>query len=108
MSSVEKSPSPLLYSNTKEKNHYENYFDELSCNLRIFLGRIRISSHSLGIQTDTFNRNIIHRNERISSLCNNGEIEDEFHFIRKCPQYDSIQKKVFNPFPNNNFWTLPN
>ena len=93
VSSIERSPSLFLVSKLKERFENENYLDLLSCNLRVFLYRIRTSSHSLRIQTETFSCHTVPRNERICLVCNIGEIEDEFQFILECPQYDSIRKK---------------
>ena len=85
MSPIEMSPSLFLFSMIKKRFHYENYLDLISCNLTIFLCRIRTSSHCLRIEAERFNRNAVPRNERICLVCNNGEIEDEFHSILKCP-----------------------
>jgi hypothetical protein len=34
--------------------------------------------------------------ERLCQICNMGKIEDEFHFLCKCPKYEDIRKELFN------------
>ena len=33
--------------------------------------------------------------DRICTLCNSNEIEDEFHFVMKCPVYSEIRNSLF-------------
>ena len=37
------------------------------------------------------------RNHRICSLCNLNDIEDEFHFILRCPVYNDLRKMYLKP-----------
>ena len=34
----------------------------------------------------------LERNERVCSMCNSNDIEDEFHFILRCPSYNELRK----------------
>ena len=36
--------------------------------------------------------------ERICQLCEDREIEDEFHFILKCKQYEEIRRKYIKKY----------
>ena len=94
MSKIEKSPSLVLYRQLNETCNYKKYLDVLPYYLRMFVCRFRISSHSLRIQTDRFSRIRIPRNERICRVCNIGEIEDEYHFILKCPYFDFFVESI--------------
>ena len=63
------------------------------------MSKQRLSSHSLRIKTDRHGRARIERNQRPCVLCNSG-IEDEYHFVIKCPTYNDIRMKyayVRNP-----------
>ena len=82
----------------KENFEYASYLDYLPVELRSYIFKIRTSSHSLRIQTCRYNLQRIPRNERICHICNNGDVEDEYHFVLKCPQYISIRKKYINEF----------
>ena len=90
---LERSPVLSLYRHIKSDLHYETYLDIIPNNLRFFISRYRISAHSLRIQTGRYARNRLDRHLRICQLCDNGDIEDEFHFIFVCRIYNDIRKK---------------
>ncbi len=57
---------------------------------RNMISKLRLSSHPLAIETSR-HRNI-ERAERKCVLCNDNDIEDEFHFILICPRYNDLRK----------------
>ena len=62
--------------------------------------KIRLSSHNLLIESG---RSLnIPRNERICQICNS-DIEDEFHFVLKCPAYRDLRKKYIKQY----YWRRP-
>ena len=81
-----------LYNHVKDKLVYENYLDIIPKTLRNFITRIRISSHSLNVQTGRYHRNRVIRSERYCVYCNLRDVEDEYHFILICPCYSDIRK----------------
>jgi hypothetical protein len=86
----------ILYNHGKDYHVYENYLDMIPHTSRKYLTRIRISSHSLHVQTGRYhmtrtNRTV--RSERWRLYCNLHDIEDEYHFILICPFYIDIRKK---------------
>ena len=100
-------PSLHLYKYLiKENCSYETYLDILPSGLRTLIFKLRTSSHSLRIQTGRFGPNRILRNERICLICNSGDIEDEFHFILKCPFYHSLRKRYIKEYFYKNPSTL--
>ena len=54
-----------LYHHVKERFEYENYLDIVPFDLGYFLLRLRVSSHSLRIQTGRYGIDRLPRNERI-------------------------------------------
>ena len=56
---------------------------------------LRISAHNLKIEAGRYNN--IERNKRTCSICNSGEIEDEFHFMMQCSGYKDIRNKYLEP-----------
>jgi hypothetical protein len=94
LSGKESSPVLYLYNHVKDSFVYENYLDIIPSTLRKYLTRIRISSHSLHVQTGRFHRNRIVRNERYCLYCNLHDVEDEYHFILICPCYIDIRKNI--------------
>ena len=59
------------------------------------ISRFRLFSHSLSIETDRYH-NIVQTN-RLCPICHT-DIEDEFHFILKCPMYNDLRKLYIKPF----------
>ena len=87
---VERSEVLILYKEINVLICYEPYLNICICNTRSYrkvLTQLRLSSHSLRIQTGRYGRNREERRERLCNVCNSGEIEDEFHFILKCNIY---------------------
>ena len=52
---------------------------------------MRCSSHKLMIEKGRYLN--LERNQRVCSMCNLNDIEDEFHFILRCPAYNDLRKK---------------
>ena len=88
----------VLYNSFKHEYKYETYMDVLPTTLRCYMSRIRMSSHSLRINTGRYTINRIDRNERYCQYCNTHDIEDEFHFIIKCPQYTNLRRKYISSY----------
>ena len=98
---------------------FESYLDQIkSFKHRKILCQFRISDHNLKIERGRYFN--IPINERKCINCNLNEIEDEFHFIIKCPTYNNerhilfnvIEKhnKYFNTYSDENklYWILSN
>ena len=66
--------------------------------LRNYISRIRLSSHALRIETGRYGVNRVDRNQRLCLICNENDIEDEFHFIFVCNRYDRIRNLYLRTF----------
>jgi len=55
------------------------------------LSKLRLSSHPLLIEQGRHHRPQIQRQNRLCSLCNTRDIEDEFHFVLKCSVYHELR-----------------
>ena len=60
------------------------------------ISRIRMSSHKLNIESGRYNN--IARVNRVCTLCNHRDVEDEFHFILKCPFYADLRTKYIKQY----------
>ena len=80
-----------LYDHIKGTFGYEDYLDVLPSDLRNCLVRLRVSSHSLRLQTGRYGVNRTPRNERICVYCNLNDIDDELHFLCKCPCFNDLR-----------------
>ncbi|KAH3733781.1 hypothetical protein DPMN_040215 [Dreissena polymorpha] len=90
--SIENSSVLDMYRVFKSTFVYENYLDLLPKSLRHYVAKLRSSSLPLRIQTGRYAGQNIPRNERFCLCCNELDIEDEYHFVCKCPLYVDIRK----------------
>ena len=86
------------YKHFKSDFYYECYLDLVPHNLRSFITKMRLSSHSLRIHTGRYGQNRIPRNERFCLLCDLHEIEDIYHFAFKCPKYASLRQQYIDSY----------
>lgn len=85
----------ILYKAVKERFEYESYLDVFSnIKLRQFVTKIRLSSHNLHIETGRYGRNRLPRHERMCQICDENEIENEFHFMLKCSKYSQLRTRL--------------
>ena len=70
----------------------ETYLNCLPKHLRYFLTKLRLSSHSLRIETGRYSRPKIERSQRYCELCANLELEDEYHFVIVCTIHNDLRK----------------
>ena len=70
-----------LCLHVKDRFEYENYLDIMPFDLRYFLLRLRVSSHSLRKQTGRYGNDRLPRNERICVYCDLNDIDDEYFII---------------------------
>ena len=64
------------------------------------LAKLRLSSHSLMIESGRHNG--IARENRRCSLCNENDIEDEYHFVLICPTYNELRSMYIKRYFTNN------
>ena len=61
-----------------------------------YVTRFRVSSHCLNIEHGRYRNEL--RENRLCTLCNLNDIEDEFHFILKCPFYSNLRHTYIKPY----------
>ena len=92
-----------LYKHFKTNFKYEDYLTISKCRrYRNALVRLRLSSHSLRIESGRYGQNRISRNERICQFCSIGDIEDEYHFVLVCTMYNELRVKYINRYYRRN------
>lgn len=88
-------------------NYFKNvftikmYFEVVPYSLRFYLSRIRLGILPLKIQTGRYSRNTQQRNKRCCPYCLSisvSEVEDEFHFVLKCPCCINFRRKYIPTF----------
>ena len=97
MSSLSISPKCFLYQHLIDNFCNQSYLKRsINVNAKKYITRFRTSSHSLNIEKGRHN-NVL-KSARICKLCHCNDIEDEFHFILKCPFYTDFRKKFIKKF----------
>ena len=89
---IASSPKLDYYAKFKETFCYEDYLDKCKNEkFRKSFSRLRLSSHSLEIETGRYNG--IDRMNRLCKLCNQNVVESEYHFLLCCTKYTDIRNK---------------
>jgi hypothetical protein len=98
--------NPKLRSYKLFKNNFklENYLlvEPIVAKRRTF-SKLRLSAHSLHIETGRFCKPKTPVQDRICNYCKSSEIEDELHFTIKCTLYDKERQNLYkelNSFTN--------
>ena len=86
-----------VYKHYKVNFQYENYLNvSLHRKYRSAITKLRLASHPLRIETGRHGQNRVDRQERICPICDNGDIEDEFHFVLVCTAYNHLRLRYIN------------
>ena len=95
------SPKAISYTKIKPNVYLEKYLHEVK-NIRhkIALSRLRLSNHNLLIETGRHIRPKLDRENRKCFICKD-DIEDEMHFITKCPLYSSEREELYKSLKIN-------
>ena len=95
---IEDSNKCILYKHVLKRDksiqHYLN--QSIAVKYRKYISKFRLSSHSLTLETGRYDRR--DRQYRLCDKCNFGDIEDEYHFILKCPYYTDIRRQHINTY----------
>ena len=58
------------------------------------LARLRMSSHTLAIETGRHSKPKIAKENRLCKNCDLNEVEDEQHFLMRCTLYDTLRRNL--------------
>ena len=93
----DESPKCVLYRFVYDPYGLQFYLDHpVNYIYKTFISKYRLSSHSLSIETGRFYN--IERNMHTCNDCYDNLIEDEYHFILVCKNYDNITKAYIKPY----------
>ncbi len=97
-----------LYRALKDTPQTERYVvDTRTVGGRRVMDGLRMGCLPLAVETGCYSH--IPYQERVYRLCNQGEVEDQAHFIAIYPRFNDIRLKLFNHCYSiiNNFYQLP-
>ena len=96
---IERSNRCRMYREIKTTYGTETYLNcTLSKQLRIFFTKCRLSSHKFLVERGRWDKPPIVYHERKCTLCNSGDIEDEYHVAMKCTYFKDIRVKYIKPY----------
>ena len=105
--SLPNKPKLRTYITFKDTYEQENYLKiNLSRTERSYLAQFRCGILPIRIETGRFRGEAV--GERICTLCESGNVEDELHFVLHCGKYADLREALFNDVNmlEKNFGTL--
>ncbi len=92
------------YVQVKTSFSKEDYLNIKDFKLRRAMARLRTSAHNLAIERGRYTRPPTPVEERVCTTCPNRPVEDEYHFLMTCINYDEerlkMQQEVTKMCPN--------
>lgn len=102
LSDIETSSRCRLYKEIKINYDMEWY---LKCNvkrdIRTCFTKLRLCSHRFMIERGRWVKPKIEYSERLCNLCNDRDIQDEYHIILKCDNFNTLRKKFIDKYYYN-------
>ncbi|KAL4219933.1 hypothetical protein ACF0H5_020345 [Mactra antiquata] len=87
----------FYYKHFKLNFKFEKYLDNICLKYRKGLSKLRLTSHTLEVETGRYGRNRVSRQERNCKICRTIDIEDEYHFVIICPFYKNLRENFIKP-----------
>ena len=89
-SDINRSSRGTLYQHLIDHFCLQSYLNKPVDDIyRKYITKMRLCSHDLKIESGRYQN--LPRNERICECCNLNDLEDEYHFILKCPAYNHLR-----------------
>ena len=96
LSDITSSSKCYMYKHLIDHVTLQNYLTKPIFNqYKKFISKLRLSSHCLYIETGRHQKIPIEK--RICQTCKE-DVEDEFHFMLKCPSYKDLRLKFLKPY----------
>ena len=100
-------PNKLLnYSKFKTGFNMENYVLSQNLENRRNFTKLRVSAHNLAIETGRYTRPKTPVINRTCILCDNTNIEDEYHLVMECPIYSEERQSFIDAMSNFSNFTF--
>lgn len=100
-SEIIKSPKAASYALFKNEISLETYLHQIYNRKHLTaISRFRLSNHDLMIEKGRHSRPRIEKDKRFCFHCKH-DIENELHFVTKCPLYDEERTKLYSSCQNN-------
>ena len=97
LANISESPKGRLYQHLIDYFTLQSYLRKpINPLYRNYISRFRLSSHTLKIEQGRYTND--RKENRKCTLCDLNDIEDEFHFVLKCPFYSLLRKQYIKEY----------
>ncbi len=99
LSEIESSNRCRLYANIKCSHEMEPYLlHNYRRDIRSNLTKIRLSSHKFLVERGRWQKPKMEYTQRICTLCDSSDIEDEYHILMTCSHYIELRHKYIKQY----------
>ena len=96
---IEASTICRTYKDIKSIHDIEPYLQrDIYSSLRFAFTKLRLSSHSFMIERGRWMKPKVQYIDRKCTLCNDNDIQNEYHIVLKCAYYNKVRKKYIRPY----------
>ena len=97
LENITKSSKGHLYQHLIDNFCLQTYLTKpIDKKYKRLITKFRLSNHLLNIEIGRHHK--VSKSERLCTCCNLHDIEDEFHFILKCPLYSDLRKQFLKKY----------
>ncbi|XP_069141192.1 uncharacterized protein [Argopecten irradians] len=91
------SPKCEIYKHLVDNFEIQFYLKKpLNSKTKQILSKYRMQAHSLQIEAGRYNA--VPRGDRLCTVCDKNDVEDEMHFVLLCPAYSELRKKFIKTY----------
>ena len=96
---IEASTRCCTYKDIKSIHDIEPYLQrDIHSSIRSAFTKLRLSSHRFMVERGRWMKPKVQYNDRKCTLCNDNDIQDEYHIVLKCAYYNEVRRKYIKPY----------
>ena len=96
---IEASTRCRTYKDIKSIHDIEPYLQrDIHSSIRSAFTKLRLSSHRFMVERGRWMKPKVQYIDRKCTLCNDNDIQDEYHIVLKCAYYNEVRRKYIKPY----------
>ena len=96
---IEASMRCRTYKDIKSIHDIEPYLQrDIHISIRSAFTKLRLSSHRFMVERGRWMNPKVQYIDRKCTLCNDNDIQDEYHIVLKCAYYNEVRRKYIKPY----------
>ena len=96
---IEASTRCRTYKDIKSIHDIEPYLQrDIHISIRSAFTKLRLSSHRFMVERGRWMNPKVQYIDRKCTLCNDNDIQDEYHIVLKCAYYNEVRRKYIKPY----------